>query len=64
MNDSKKIRVLVVEDEETFQKILAAVLESTRRLEVYPCGSGEDAVEILKESKFDVVILDYVMPGM
>lgn len=64
MNDSEKIRVLVVEDEETFRKVLTAVLETTSRFEVYPCDSGEDAVEALKGSPFDVVILDYVMPGM
>jgi CheY-like chemotaxis protein len=64
MNESEKIRVLVAEDEETFQKVIATVLESTRRFEVYPCDSGEDAVEALKGSQFDVVILDHVMPGM
>jgi CheY-like chemotaxis protein len=64
MNESEKIRVLIADDEESFQRVLNAVLESTNRFEVYPCESGEEAVEALTRSQFDVVILDYVMPGM
>ncbi len=64
MNESEKIRVLVAEDEESFLQVITAALESTRRFEVYPCESGDEALEALKGSSFDVVILDYVMPGM
>lgn len=64
MNESEKIRVLIADDEESFQRVLTAVLESTSRFEVYPCDSGDEAVEALKRSQFEVVILDYVMPGM
>ncbi len=64
MYESGKIRVLVAEDEESFQRVITAVLEATTRFEVYPCDSGEEALEALKRSQFDVIILDYVMPGM
>jgi CheY-like chemotaxis protein len=64
MTETKKIRVLVAEDEESFLRVLTAVLESTQRFEVYPCESGDEAVETLKRSKFDVIILDHKMPGM
>ena len=64
MDDSKKIRALVAEDEESFLRVLTAVLEATQRFEVYPCESGDEAVETLKRSQFDVIILDHKMPGM
>lgn len=64
MSEFDKIRVLIAEDEESFLRVLTAVLESTNRFEVYPCESGDEAVETLKRSRFDVIILDHKMPGM
>jgi CheY-like chemotaxis protein len=64
MIESRKIRVLVAEDEESFLHVLTTVLESTQRFELYPCESGNEAVQMLKGSHFDVIILDHMMPGM
>lgn len=64
MNENDKIRVLVAEDEESFLIVLTTVLEATNRFEVYPCESGDEAVEALKRTRYDVVILDHKMPGM
>jgi CheY-like chemotaxis protein len=64
MNQSDVLRVLVAEDEESFLRVLTTVLESTRRFSVYPCDEGEGAIEALKRSHFDIVILDHKMPGM
>ncbi len=63
MNNSEKIRVLVAEDEESFLRVLTTVLESTNRLSVYPCESGDETIETLKRSHFDIVVLDQKMPG-
>jgi CheY-like chemotaxis protein len=64
MEEQHKIRVLVAEDEESFLVVLTTVLETTNRFEVYPCESGDEAIEALKGSSFDVIILDHKMPGM
>ena len=64
MEEPAKIRVLLAEDEESFLRVLTAVLESTQLFEVYPCESGDEAVETLRRSSFDVIILDHKMPGM
>ena len=64
MDESRKIKALIAEDEESFLRVLTAVLESTQQFEVYPCESGDEAVETLKRSQFDVIILDHKMPGM
>jgi CheY-like chemotaxis protein len=64
MNEHDKLRVLIAEDEESFLGMLTSVLEQTNRFIVYPCESGEEAVEAMKRARYDVVILDYRMPGM
>jgi DNA-binding response OmpR family regulator len=61
---NKKIRVLLADDEESFLGVVAAVLELTNRFQVYACNAGDEAVEELKRSEYDVIILDYRMPGM
>lgn len=64
MDENEKIRVLVAEDEESFLVVLTTVLETTNRFEVERCESGDEAVEALKRTHYDVVILDQNMPGM
>ena len=64
MNDSHKLQILIADDEESFLRVLTTVLESTNRFEVFPCESGEEAVEAIKRARYDVLILDHKMPGM
>ena len=56
------IKVLVVDDEEEFAQILANRLEF-RNFEVTCAFSGDDAVDLIREQDFDVVLLDVLMPG-
>ena len=60
----EKIRVLIVEDEESFLDVLTKILQSTDRFTVVPFQTGEDALGALTTSRFDVVILDLKLPGM
>ncbi len=56
-------RVLIVDDEEKFADYLNKRL-SNRDYTVSVALSGEEALEKIKDHKFDVVILDVLMPGM
>jgi DNA-binding NtrC family response regulator len=56
-------RVLVVDDEERFRLTLAKLL-TVRGLEVTTLGSGQEALEALRQAPFDVIVLDVRMPGM
>lgn len=56
-------RILIVDDEERFRTTLGKRL-GERGLDVETVGSGEEAVKIIKEKLFDVIILDVKMPGM
>jgi CheY-like chemotaxis protein len=58
-------RVLVVDDSATMRSIVRKVLAATRfPLEVTEVQKGIDAVELARGSEFDIVFLDYNMPGL
>jgi DNA-binding NtrC family response regulator len=60
---ANKIKLLIVDDEEKFLESIAKRLEM-RGLEVRTAIRGAQAVEIAREEKFDLALLDLKMPGM
>jgi signal transduction histidine kinase/CheY-like chemotaxis protein len=56
-------RILVVDDEESIQKLLTGVLEMDGH-EVHLAGNGREALRKVKEQAFDLVITDIKMPVM
>ena len=58
-----KERVLLVDDEKEFVRALAKRL-GARGLNVDIAGDGETAVDKVKASDFDVIVLDLAMPGI
>lgn len=54
--------VLIVDDEEDFLETLIKRLNK-RQVDASGARSGEEALRLLKEKTFDVVILDVKMPG-
>ena len=60
----KPLRVLVVDDQDSFRMSLEIALSISDKHVVTMSDSGEDAVEKLKSENYDVVLLDYKMPGM
>ena len=57
------VRVLLVDDEVDFAETLAERLE-TRGFTVSTAHNGEDALAKLRDTIFDVVVLDVIMPGL
>jgi len=60
---SDKIKLLIVDDEEEFLESIAKRLEM-RDFDVCTATRGAQAVEIAREQKFDLALLDLKMPGM
>ncbi|MBW1879118.1 MAG: response regulator [Deltaproteobacteria bacterium] len=56
-------RVLVVDDEEQFVVAFSKRL-GARGFAVDTAGSGEEALQIMRQRRFDAVVLDLAMPGM
>lgn len=54
--------ILIVDDAASNRQLLTSMFEAHYR--VNECGSGQDALDMLKTELFDVVILDIMMPGM
>jgi two-component system cell cycle response regulator CpdR len=56
-------RILLAEDDESMRRFLAGALMRAGH-DVISCADGEEALVKLKESGFDVLLSDIVMPGM
>jgi len=61
MSDHKKI--LLVEDNEVNQLIAVALLEEIN-IEVTVANNGLEAIELLKQQSFDLILMDLQMPEM
>ena len=56
-----KKRILIVEDDHLQQTVLAAALAADGHV-VETCSDGLDAVWRIREGRFDIVLMDYLMP--
>lgn len=56
-------RVLVVDDEEPFRRLLKKEL-ARKGFAVETAPNGDEALVLLREQSFDIILLDLVMPGM
>ena len=55
--------VLIVDDEKEFLDIISERLRA-REMEVSTTTSAEDALNMIDERSYDVVIMDFMMPAM
>jgi DNA-binding response OmpR family regulator len=62
MENSHPMKVLIVDDEESFRMSLEMALTMTKEFGVQSCESAGVARELLEKNTFDVIILDYSMP--
>lgn len=56
-------RILLVDDEQSVQELLSFPLRKDG-YEVVQAGDGKEALELFRESRFDLVVLDVMMPRM
>jgi CheY-like chemotaxis protein len=61
--DKQNHNVLVVEDEEALRSLLALSLKLAG-YDVRTASDGLEALDEMKQRRFDVVVTDYQMPGM
>ena len=59
----KDIQILVVDDDATVRFLMNEFMETVGYTS-YMAASGEEALELLRKQKVDVVITDIMMPGM
>ena len=56
-------RILVVEDEAEIRQLVVLHLKR-QGYEVVEVGNGEDAVRVLSDKSFQLVVLDWMLPGL
>lgn len=60
---SRKIRILVVDDDNLLRKLVTEQL-SRSDFDATPAASAHEALDVLRDSDIDVVLLDIMMPDM
>ena len=56
------IKILVVEDDRNLNKSICLFLKQ-KGFEIQDCFDGEEALDMLYKSTFDLIISDIMMPG-
>lgn len=61
----EKLNIAIADDNERMVQLLERIVSSDEELEVVgKAGNGEELIEIIKEKKPDVVLLDIIMPKL
>jgi len=64
-NLSKPVRVLIVDDHRLFAESLELILATDGRIEIAGhAGTGEEAIDVARSVRPDVVLMDIAMPVM
>ena len=62
--EAKKLRILLVDDEEPIRELLGEYLTVVEGHEAVTAATGEEAIETFSQGAFDCAFLDLKMPGM
>ena len=61
---TNRLRVLIVDDEETMRLLLASMVSSQVKAEVQLAGTCEQALRLAEAAPYDGILLDLRMPGI
>ena len=64
MDKSHRCRILIVDDQEPMRLLLAQFIGQDLKAEVTLAGTCEAALRLARESAYDVILLDLLMPGI
>ena len=59
VNDQQLLRVLLVDDHTLFRESVSGALKADPGIRIEHCGSIREALQILSEHPFDMVLLDH-----
>jgi len=62
--ETVKKRVMTVDDEAINNKIIIHIMKDEPRYEMVAAGSGKEALQLLEQQSFDLILLDVKMPEM
>ncbi|MBP0980574.1 MAG: response regulator, partial [Oscillospiraceae bacterium] len=56
-------KILIVDDNDMNRRVIAGLLKETK-MQTFEAESGEDCLKITSEQRFDVILMDHMMPEM
>jgi CheY-like chemotaxis protein len=59
----RALKVLIVDDEKTSRDVVTLFLKADHH-EITPASSGAEALQILRQGSYDLLVTDHEMPGM
>ncbi len=62
--DSMQRRILTIDDEVINHKLIKKIMEDEPMYEIISVKSGKDALKVLEQKPFDLIMLDLMMPDM
>lgn len=62
--EMNKPKILIVEDDDALRLTLKEIIAFTFKCEITEALNGREAVELLNNDKFDLMLLDIKMPGI
>lgn len=62
--DEQVTTIVVVDDNPNDRRLVRRLLQSYKSYRIYEARNGEEAIEVIKDRKPDMVITDLTMPGM
>ena len=63
IGQDKPVRILVVDDDPNMLNLTKFYLIK-EKVEIHPCNSGQEALKILGDHSFDLILIDILMPQM
>ena len=65
MSGEQQLKVLIVDDHELVRAGMRRLLEENPQLgSIFEANSGEEALELAREQRFDLVLMDITLPGI
>lgn len=61
--EAKDVKMLVVDDVKMNLTVVKLLLKETK-MQIEPCSSGKACIERVKEEKYDIILLDHMMPDL
>ena len=58
------IRILIVDDEQSVREVFHDFCKSSPLFDVVTASGGQEAIDLVEKSKFDIMTIDLVMPEM
>jgi len=58
------MHILLVDDDPALLDLIRRFLEREEEMQIDACISGSEAMEVLKNTRYDAIVLDYDLPGM